>query len=90
MVKPKVAQADQRPQRTKNVTKTYNVSPTSKTIFKEEKNMAYFATKVVKKATFKRVPKQKNKIVKKYVRPQTPRRVSLVPEEESKCILPDT
>ena len=65
MVKPKVAQADQRPQRAKNVTKTYNVSPTSKTILKEAKNMAYYAPKVEKKATFKRVPKENDKIKKK-------------------------
>ena len=90
MVKPQVAQADQRPSRAKNVKKTYNVSPTSKTILKEEKNMVYYAPKVVKKATFKREPKVKNKIVRKFVRAQTPKRVSLVSEVESQLILPST
>ena len=65
MVKPKDDQAEQRPQRVKNVKKSYNVSPTSKTILKEAKNMKYYAPKVDKKTSFKRIPKELDKKKKK-------------------------
>ena len=44
----------------------------------------------MKEVKFKRLPRKNPKPIVVKVRPQTPRKVSLLPEDESQCILPST
>ena len=84
-------EAKRRSKRTKRVKKGgYDVSHTSKTIFKEKKNIQMFAPEEVKEVKFQRLPRKNPKLIVQKVRPTTPRKVSLLSADESQLILPDT